>query len=50
MAIDETVLTEGLMRKLNALLSAAATMKRSSRSGWSARLIYKPRRNPIPWQ
>ena len=33
MAIDETVFTEGLMRKLNALLSAAATMKRSSQSG-----------------
>ena len=48
MAIDETVLTKGLMRKLNALLSAATPLKRSSQSGWSARLIYKPRRNPGP--
>ena len=30
MAIDETVLTKGLMRKLNALLSAATPLKRSS--------------------
>ena len=50
MAIDETVLTKGLMRKLNALLSAATPLKRSSQSGWSAKLIYKPRRNPVPWQ
>ena len=33
MAIDETVLTKGLMRKLNALLSAATSLKRSSQSG-----------------
>ena len=50
MAIDETLLSKGLMRKLNALLSAATSLKRSSQSGWRARLIYKPRRNPIPWQ
>ena len=29
---------------------AATSLKRSSQSGWSARLIYKPRKNPIPWQ
>ena len=50
MAIDETVLTNDLVRKLNALLSAATPLKRSSQSGWSAWLIYKPRKNPIPWQ
>ena len=52
MAIDETGLTKGLRRKLNALrnLSVTTSPKRSSQSGRSARLLHKPKTNPIPWR
>ena len=48
MAIDETLLSKGLMRKLNALLSAATSLKRSSQSGWSARADLQAKEKPDP--
>ena len=53
MAIDETGLTKGLVRKLNALRKSVGdgtSPKRFSQSGWSARRPHKQKATPIPWR
>ena len=48
MAIDETVLTEGPMRKLNALLSAATSLKRSSQLWLERQADLQAKEKPDP--
>ena len=53
MAIDETGLTKGLVRKIVTRfgnLSVTTSPKRSSLGGWSGMLPYKPGACQIPWR
>ena len=52
MAIDETGLTKGRVRKLNALRKSVGDdlAEEVLQSGWSAKLLHKPRTNPILWR
>ena len=52
MAIDESGLTKGLVRKLNALRKSVGDelAEEVSQSGWSARRLHKQKATPIPWR
>ena len=52
MAIDETGLTKGQVRKLNALRKSVGDDLAEGvfAGGWSGRLPHKPRASQIPWR
>ena len=52
MAIDETGLTKGLVRKLNALRKSVGDdlAEEVFAGGWSGRLPQKPGPSQIPWR